>query len=45
MAASITVEEELARVERLSKELAQQGTERPQPNTAAPAKPAGSQVH
>jgi len=45
MAASITVEEALARVERLSKELAQQGTERPQPDTAAPTKPASSKVH
>jgi hypothetical protein len=45
MAAPITAEEYLARVERLSKELAQQGAERPQPNTPAPAKPTGGKVH
>lgn len=45
MAASITVEEALARVERLSKELAQQGAERPQPNATVPAKPTGAKVH
>ena len=45
MAAPITAEEYLARVERLSKELAQQETERPQPNTAVPAKPPGPKVH
>ncbi len=45
MAATITAEEYLARVERLSKELAQQGAERPQPNTPAPAKPTGGKVH
>ena len=45
MAESITAEEALARVERLSKELAQQGAERPQPNAAAPAKPTGGKVH
>jgi hypothetical protein len=39
MSANITAEEHLARVERLSKELAQQGSKSPQPKTAAPAKP------
>jgi hypothetical protein len=39
MSANITAEEYLARVERLSKELAQHGTKRPQPKTAVPAKP------
>jgi hypothetical protein len=45
MAAPITAEEYLARVERLSKELAQQGAGRPQPNTAVPDKPRGEKVH
>jgi hypothetical protein len=45
MAATITAEEALARVERLSKELAQQGADRPQPTATAPAKPTGSKVH
>lgn len=39
MSATITAEEALARVERLSKELAQQGTKRPQRTTAVPVKP------
>jgi len=45
MAATITPEEALARVERLSKELAQQGADRPQPTATAPAKPTGPKVH
>ena len=39
MAATITAEDYLARVERLSKELAKEGSGRPKPNTAVPAKP------
>jgi len=43
--AEFTPEEALARVERLSKEIAQQAAERPQPTTTAPAKPIGPKVH
>jgi len=45
MAESTTAEEALARVERLSKELAQLGTARPQPSATAPLKPTGPKVH
>lgn len=38
MSATITAEEALARVERLSKELAQQGADHPQPAAKLPAK-------
>jgi hypothetical protein len=44
MAAIITAEEYLARVERLSKELAQQGAERPKPKAASPAKATGAKA-